>query len=36
MNYEGIDTAARWTAEHAKILLSDGVTFGVRFLVPAN
>ena len=36
MNHEGIDTAARLTAEQAKILRSEGVTFAVRYLVPAK
>ncbi len=34
MNYQGIDTAARLTAEQAKILRSEGVSFAVRYLVP--
>ncbi len=34
MNYEGIDTAARLTAEQAKILRSEGVSFAARYLVP--
>lgn len=34
MNYEGVDTAARLTAEQAKILRSEGVSFVARYLVP--
>ena len=34
MTYQGIDTAARITAEQAQILRSEGVSFAARYLVP--
>ena len=34
MTYDGIDTAARLTAEQAKTLRENGITFVARYLVP--